>query len=157
MPILVGVNSYLTTDEADAFFDDRLYVQAWTDSTTAQRESALIMAARALDGQHYAGGITDTSQAMAWPRQGVYDRERRAIDSATVPQAVKDAQCEVALGILNENPDDARDPAIKAMQAGSVSVQYRSGTSNTALRGGALALLKPFLRDYSGASAPLRP
>lgn len=157
MPLLVGVNSYVTADEADDYLSDRLYSTAWIDATTAQRESALAMAARAVDAQHFKGTITSDSQAMAWPRDCVYDQEGRALDSANVPNAIKWAQCEVALGILNENPDDARDPAIKAMQAGSVSVEYRSGTSNTALRGSALALVKPFLRDYSGASAPLRP
>lgn len=158
MPLLVGINSYVTADGAEDYFSDRLYSTAWTDATTAQRERALVMAARAMDGQNYAGSVTNDSQAMAWPRSGVYDRERRAIDSAVVPQAVKDAQCEVALALLKEDPADAKDPDTRRVKAGSVEMEYyRSHTSQTALRGAALALLKPFLRDYSGASAPLRP
>lgn len=157
MPLLVGVNSYLSADDADSYFVDRLYVQAWTDATTAQRESALVMAARSIDSQHYQGAITSDIQAMAWPRTGVYDLEGRAIGAAVVPDAIRHAQAEIALGILQEDPADARDPAVKKMQAGSVSVEYRSGTSATALRGAALALLKPFLADFSGASARMLP
>lgn len=156
--LLVGTNSYVSESEADSYFDDRLYVQAWTDATPAQRESALIMASRAVDGQNYAGSVTNDSQAMAWPRQGVYDRERRAIDSAVVPQAVKDAQCEVALALLTEDPAEARDPNTASVKAGAVEMSfYRSHTSQTALRGSALALVKPFLIDPGSASARLVP
>lgn len=158
MPLLVGVNSYVTADEADDYLSDRLYSTAWTDATTAQRESALVMASRALDGQHYRGAITSDSQAMAWPRDCVYDQEGRAIDSAVVPQAVKDAQCEVALALLAEDPAEARDPNTARVKAGSVEMSfYRSHTSQTALRGSALALVKPFLLDPGSASARLIP
>lgn len=109
------------------------------------------------DAQNFTGVITADTQAMGWPRTGVVDHEGRVIDSAAVPASVKWAQCEIALAILREDPADARDPAMKRMKAGSVEVEYRPGTSATALRGASLALLKPFLADYSGASARLVP
>lgn len=157
MPLIVGVNSYISAADADNYFSDRLYTAAWDDATAAQRDSALIMAARAIDAQNFRGAITSDTQAMGWPRQGMTDFEGREVASDTVPDAIKWAQCECALGLLAEDPADARDPAIKRMRASSVEVEYRSGTSATALRGAPLALLKPFLEDYSGASARLIP
>ncbi len=157
MPLIVGVNSYLSADEADEYFSDSLYTDAWDTATAAQRAAALIMAARAIDAQDYRGNITSESQAMAWPRDGVYDREGRPLDPLEVPQMIGCAQAECALAILREDPAEARDPSMKRMKAGSVEVEYRAGQSATALRGSVLAMIKPFLRDYSGASARLAP
>ena len=156
MPLIVGINSYLSADEADYHFEDSLYVDAWNNATATERASALIMAARAIDAQRFRGRITSDAQAMAWPRDGVYDWEGRAIAADTVPTSVKIAQAECALGILQEDPAEARDPALKRMKAGSVEVEYRAGTSGTALRGAALAMLKPLLADYSPNSARMQ-
>ena len=158
MTLVVGVNSYVSLADAVAYMADRLYADAWDSATDAQRTKALIMAATALDSQNWKGSITSDDQAMAWPRTGVYDREWREVDSATVPQAVVNAQCEIALGILTEDPADARDPAVKRMKAGSVEVEYRSAISAaSAIRGAALPLVKPFLIDAGGSSARLIP
>ena len=158
MTLLVGVNSYVSLADAVAYMADRLYTDAWDSATSGQQEKALIMAATALDSQNWKGVITSDDQAMAWPRSGVYDREGREVDSATVPQPVKDAQAEIALAILAEDPADARDPAVKRMKAGSVEVEYRSALSAaSAIRGAALPLVKPFLVDAGGSSARMIP
>jgi hypothetical protein len=59
------------------------------------------MAATIVDQQEFVGAVTSTSQAMAWPRAGVADSEGREIADTTVPDAIKNAQAEMALGVAS--------------------------------------------------------
>src|SRR5688500_17193169 len=98
MTITVGVNSYITAEEATAYFDLRLYSDDWLGVSTADQEKALVMARRFIDQQQFAGDRTAADQLLAWPRTGIAN-----VDSATVPQDVLDAQCEMALSLIRDD------------------------------------------------------
>lgn len=107
-----GAESYVTAAEADTYHGNRNNT-GWT-GTEAVKEAALRRAAAYLDG-HYRNRwkgqpVKPLTQPMAWPRVGVrliegpqvfYDSEYSGyLDITTIPQRLKDAQCELALRAL---------------------------------------------------------
>lgn len=141
-------NTYATVAEANAYFNARLPLsKPWdeADDPTA----ALAMAARILDalaqarrslivdksGDRYyltarawTGAPATTTQRMAWPRTGMYDANGNAIASNVIPQALKDAQCELAgqLIIADTTLDnDVIVQGITSVKAGSVAVTFK--------------------------------
>ena len=98
MTITVGTNSYISEDDADAYFAGRLYADKWTASTT--QDVALLHAASLLDSQiAWAGRPAADNQVMAWPRLDV-----PGVAADAIPAAVSKAQCELALYLLGTDP-----------------------------------------------------
>jgi hypothetical protein len=158
MAVVVGTNSYISVVDATAYFDARLYAAEWTAATTGDKEKSLIMAARQIDRLAFLGSVTATGQAMAWPRTGVTDREGRAISSTVVPQAVLDAQCELALATLRDDPtQDNGNLGVRRMKAGSVELEYSGAAPVRSLPDIAASILAPFLEPTSAHSVRLIP
>lgn len=100
MTITVGSNSYITEDDADAYFAARLYSDAWDSATTDTREKAILMACRVIEDQvDWQGLPAIQGQPLAWPRVHV-----RGVDPDAIPNAVKNAQTELALYLIGANP-----------------------------------------------------
>lgn len=98
MSVTVGVNSYVTVAEADAYFSDRANAD-WTALTTPQKESALILGCDYLEatyGSAWQGYRVSAGQILSWPRDGVYV-EGVLISANETPLAIKRAQYEMAL------------------------------------------------------------
>jgi hypothetical protein len=104
--------------------------------TDPQIEAALIIAARAMDA-------TSTGPARPWTRaghdvaaHGHADAQRFPIESGTsIPQQLKDAQCEWAYQLLAgvdfTSDNDAAKQGISSVKAGSVAVSFQSVDSST--------------------------
>lgn len=139
-------NTYATEAEANAYFAARLPLNPpWDDAD--DKTAALAMATRVLDlfmqplrvfmpgpPPHYltrrrwTGAPATTTQRLAWPRTGMYDQNGNAIPSTVIPQALKDAQCELAgLLIIQDTTLDnsVAVQGIKSVSAGSVSVSFK--------------------------------
>ena len=101
MAITVGVNTYGTEAEANAYFLQRVNAEDW--DTAIDPEAALVSAARRLDQESFQGVRTDSTQAMAWPRTGATDEDGYAIASDAYPAALKRAQFELALALLSDD------------------------------------------------------
>lgn len=101
MTITVGSNSYITEDDADAYFAARLYSDAWDSATTDTREKAILMACRVLESQvAWMGQPLAADQALAWPRKlPIYQA-----DVTYIPETIGEAQAELALYLLGTNP-----------------------------------------------------
>ena len=115
--IVQNSSSYVSIVDCDTYHVDNGNA-AWA-GTDAIKEAALRKAARYLDG-HYrsrwlGSRVLPTSQSMEWPRYGIklgfsssviggvyYNGQpiNNFVPSTTVPQRVKDAQCELALRAL---------------------------------------------------------
>ncbi|GAB6035733.1 hypothetical protein JCM15519_02920 [Fundidesulfovibrio butyratiphilus] len=122
--VLSGTNSYVTEDQADAYFESRLYATAWTGASEDDKAKALIMAAVLLD-RHvvWQGAKADPSQAMEWPRVGV-----RGVDPASVPKSVQVAQCELALVLLGKDTTAQSDmPGLKRQVVDVLTMEYFEG------------------------------
>lgn len=94
-----GTNSYVSEAEATAYFGNRLHSETWTGAVEADRQKALLTACRMLDGRIAWKHVkAEAGQSLEWPRLGFPD-----IEADTVPQAVQDAQCELALLLLGSD------------------------------------------------------
>lgn len=128
MTITVGVDVYATIAEADAYSTGRGWT-AWGTASDAEKEFALKDAAVYLDSSYtWKGSIATLSQALAWPRAEVTDKEGRTLDNSTIPQRIKDASAELAnlrlAGPLVTAADNAK---LSELQTGSVKMKFVDG------------------------------
>jgi hypothetical protein len=141
-------NSYETHAEANAFFDERIPLNPpWLASG---EDAVLIMACRALNTNfqpskryvpgegnnlpHYVqrrtwtGWPATTTQVLPWPRAGMYDWNGNPIPSDVIPQALKDAQSEMAGQLLAGDrtlDNDVIVQGLTSVRAGSVSLGFK--------------------------------
>ena len=95
-------NSYVTLAVFNTYCEQRLNVDAFDDAQADDKIRALLMATRRLDRENWLGQKAATTQALTWPRSGVYipDGSGYQYELTEIPQLVKDAQCELALAYL---------------------------------------------------------
>lgn len=132
-------DSYATVAEFDTYRANRLPAIAWAvTATTAQKEAALVMAARLLDALFtWTGAAVDDVQALAWFRSGMFTRNGFPIPTsgaASIQQPLKDAQSEFALQLGNTDlvsDDDALKSNLASVKAGSVAVSFKNLDTST--------------------------
>jgi hypothetical protein len=127
------------------------------------RARMIVAARRLIDRQAYDGTKTGgAAQALAFPRTGLTDIDGVDVDSATVPQQVKDAEAELA-GLLAADPSLTNSAGtgsnIASLTAGPVSVTYHQPTLSveagaTKLPPAIMDLLGPFFRGSAADGAP---
>jgi hypothetical protein len=122
-------NAYADAADGDAYHDGHLYASAWTAASGANKEKALVMATRLIDGQFQFSGVrVKESQALQWPREDCRDpdadsRDGGAVADNIVPKGVVDATCEMARELLFADRT--------AAPAGEGLKYYNSGTTQT--------------------------
>lgn len=127
---LATANSYVSTAEADAYFTARNSA-TWSAAATAAKEAALLEATSYLQGIYkgtWVGDLYSTEQALDWPRTGAYDPEGRPLDG--VPQAVKDATCQLALEHVTNGslqPSMPRSGRVKRRTIGPITTEFDVG------------------------------
>jgi hypothetical protein len=99
---LANANAYADAADGDAYHDGHLYATAWTAATLANKEKALVMATRLIDGQfQFAGWKANELQGLQWPRVSVRDPDGEDdLPPDVVPKAVIEATCELARALL---------------------------------------------------------
>ncbi|MFA6711338.1 MAG: DnaT-like ssDNA-binding protein [Candidatus Caldatribacteriota bacterium] len=150
MSLVVGTNSYVSLNEAEEYLSDRYGYATWQSSE--YQEVALISAARLLDTQlSWKYSKTESDQTMQWPRIG-FDEAVFGFDEDTVPQIVKDAQCELAFDIIENGgikPAFQTQDDIKRIKADTVELEYRSmgmqKLDNSRIPSHIKKMLKPFV------------
>jgi len=138
MSITVGENSYIDITGADEYFSGRLHAESWAGATEEDQEKALKQATREIDRQPLRGQKAETDQTLAFPRY----------PNTEVPQAVKDACCEVALALLEKGNDQRRklqQEGVQSFTLGNMSETYAAGAGKGILSQDATELLKPWL------------
>lgn len=126
----VNANSYNTLVAFDAYILARLHVPASvTASTGPQREFALMLSTTLFDIQiPWTGAPATTTQALAWPRTGMSNRNGVAISAAVLPAELQQASMEFALKLLvsDRTADNAAArQGISEVKAGDVGVKFR--------------------------------
>mgnify|MGYP000205655139 CR=1 FL=1 len=139
-----GVNSYVTLAEANAYFDNKLDVAAWTDASDLQKEQALVTSTKYLDTLSWVGQVRSESQVLAFPRDGEYFDATRGVSvtfTTSVPQRITDAVCELAYHLLNNDGllDDVG--SVKSVSVGSISIDVIQSPGK--LPGIVYSLIKP--------------
>lgn len=132
MALVKGTNSYVTVDEADAYFEDRLDVSAWEDADETQKSQALTTATSILDNKAWTGTVVDTDQSLAWPRIGVYFDPRLGLQTeltSTVPQRILTATYELAYHLLNNSGIQDSTGSVVDIEVGPIKLKTVSGAS----------------------------
>lgn len=124
MALAKGTNSYVTVEEADAYFEDRLDVAAWTAADEPTKAQALVTATSILDNLDWIGAAVSESQALAFPRVGQYFDPRLGtyIMLSGSPVRLTKAVCEQAYHLLNNDGllDDTGE--VDTLSVGSISL-----------------------------------
>jgi hypothetical protein len=120
MSITVGVNSYVTLEEAELIIADMFNADEWTALTDQQKEKALKTAVfQGLDLLSLRGTKLDSStQVLEFPRS--YE--------TTVSNSVKMAQCYEAVEIARANysAEKAQQEGISSKSIAGASVSYNT-------------------------------
>lgn len=107
MALVVGTNSYVDVDTAEAFFSDRLDVAAWVSADSTMKAQALVTASQMLNAVSWLGEAASESQLLAFPRSGSYLDPMLGklvtLDSNVVPQRIIQATMEQAYHLLNND------------------------------------------------------
>lgn len=120
-------NSYVTLDEANAYFSSRNFSSAWED--VEDPNSFLITATNQIDWfMQFNGKRTTTTQALSWPRTDVYDsRLDEYVASDIIPNKVKYATLELVLSSLSADRFADDDMAgIQEVKIGTLKVVANS-------------------------------
>lgn len=147
MALAKGVNSYVTVDEADAYFADRLDVAAWTEAGSTEKGQALVTATAVLDDQLWTGVAISTLQPLAWPRAGGYFDTRigdTVTLDATVPVRILKATYELAHHLLNN--DGLLDNTGEVVSLSISTIKLTKITSANLVPGNVKRLILPLLQ-----------
>jgi hypothetical protein len=125
-------NSYISVDDAQTYFDDRLNNDNWYNAPAEKQEQSLILATAHLERFDYLGTRVSSTQALKWPRYGVEKPDSghyySYLDATAIPKQVKDATCEMALSLLGSKAmDQPLSGAMSSLRIGPVSIDFKSG------------------------------
>jgi len=124
-----STNSYASVSEADEYFDSFLYSDDWDNQSATRKEKLLTMAWRSIDSQNFYGQKTNLSQNAEFPRYNLTDWDGQYITQSTIPQELKDAQCELANYLLENDQrytgDGSETTNTESYNAGGISVKFR--------------------------------
>ena len=161
-------NSYASVADADAYHEGHLYASAWTGAATADKEKALVMATRLIDGQYQFGGVRAVSgQALQWPRVSCLDPDAnddllsgRYVRSNVVPRGVSDGACEMARELLVADRTAAPPgEGLKYENVGTTQTGYDKSDTRPVISRVAQAMLAKYgtlLKSRSGAARVVR-
>lgn len=146
--VVPGANSYVSVAEADSYLAYSAQRVAWAALATPDKEAALVQAARALNtAVIWKGTPVELTQALAWPRNGVYVGSE-LLPSDTIPGQVKTSQMELAAlmmqGDRTADPDSA-GIASMSLGKGALAVTFDKSTAPTILG----PVIPSLLRDLS--------
>ena len=134
----VGINSYCDIEFANEYFGGKLYSEKWDEANETTREKALKEACRKIDRLAFTGCKESAEQPLQFPRV-----------PGGIPEAVKAAQCEEALALLeygNSARAKAQEQGVVSLRIGELSEEYdRKAKAGKLHSSEGYELLKPYL------------
>ena len=132
------MQSYCTIEYADEYFKKRLHAESWGETSDADKEKALRQATKEIDRQLLKGRKATEAQELAFPRH----------PDTEVPEAVKEACCEIALALLERGNSQRRklqQEGVQSFTLGNMSETFAAGAGKGLLSQEAKELLRPWL------------
>ncbi len=154
-----GANSYVDVAAADAYLAYNAKRTTWAGLDNDSKIAALVQACRMLNGASWKGDKVDIAQPLAWPRYGVIDEQSRtgwdALASRhvgvypdnTIPEEIKNAQCELALlQAVSDRAGDQDADGIKSVKVGkgALEVEFDASTRPTTYGKMVNSIIAPF-------------
>lgn len=130
-----SANVYATLAEANQYHEDRPAAgTTWENAETGDKNAALLWATKLLDS-HFSwhGFITYNTQALAWPRSGLLDKNKwSSLDDTTIPNEIKWAVSEFARQLLvsdRAGDSDVETQGITSLKAGPIALTFKDSVS----------------------------
>jgi len=125
-PGALNANSYVSLDEANFYFETSIWNDTWHNSDDNIKKACLIWATRTLDLYIcWRGSVTTEDQALGLPRSGLVHKNGWAVEDDEIPVAVKNATCELAMRLIEENvvakPDSE---GIASFKIGEIFIEF---------------------------------
>lgn len=115
------MTAYATYIEADTYFQNRLHVLTWNESSTSDKTIALTEATARIDRLRFSGALVDDDQELEFPRY--YGDE--ADGTEEIPEDIEIATCELAFTLL-----DGVEPDLEFENLGVTSHKYSTVQMN---------------------------
>lgn len=163
-----AANSYVTVEEANDYFALSLHAAEWPQTSAGadllKKQAALVSATRLLDAEQWVGSKATSAQALRWPRiwtpAGDHFVDDHAGDVDRMPAKLKEATCDVALYLLQNNPQDDFDADLSQFSEvtlpGGLSLKTRSGAQGSRLPAGVVEKLTGLLASGYGTCRLVR-
>ena len=138
------VNSYVTVEEADAYFVNTLQSEEWNKFDTSVKEKALITATRQIDRLPFSSRKLDLYQNLEFPRVST-----NLAFTDGIPDVVVYATCEQALFVLKggSKRQELQKQGVKSYSLGDLSETFADNLSEAqkTICPEALAYLRKFM------------
>lgn len=129
-------NSYCTQAFADDYFTSRFNSSAWINASATDKETSLIQATIMLDslfewnGELLYVGYAQSGQSLRWPRYNAYDNDGRFLNPETVPLRIMQAECEMAIFLLENPTYSGNVREIDEVRISSIKINFDNNSSN---------------------------
>jgi len=147
-----SANSNISLAAAEVYFARRLYSDNWFNATSADKETALIMATARLEQESFAGRRTSLTQALQFPRTGIYV-DGVYLDANTMPTKLLAATCEYALEFLGSDVSAQSDLVnYKKVKVGPIEIEMNQPVTSGVFPSEVARLLRDLRISGSGAA-----
>lgn len=156
---VVNANSYVDLATVRSYALNRGVALSVTDDVVAAQ---LILAKDYIESKNdeFVGSRVTTTQVLSWPRQNVLQFDGSFLPTNTIPQALKDAQCQLVIEqfngiVLMPTTDPASGGFVTHEKVDVLETTYseRVGTTREPIMRAVDALLKTLLSTGSGIFA----
>jgi hypothetical protein len=152
-------NAYVTVAVANQYDADRISVgTTWEDSPL--RAASILWATKLLDRLiQWTGYPTDPdTQALLWPRTGMWDRRGNYIDSDVIPTDLQHATAEFARQLLvTDLAGDSDMAGLESLKVGTLALKFSGAANITTVPETVLYLLpEDWYWNVGGRSAGVR-
>jgi hypothetical protein len=119
-----GINSYVSLDEADSYFEGHVSGSQWSALDALAKARLLVTSTRVLDDLSWAGAAVSSSQPLAFPRVLSYFDPRlgQVVEASEIPVRVCNATFEMALHLLNNEGILAETGSFQSLSVGPVNL-----------------------------------
>ena len=148
--LTVGVNTYISLEEAEAYFSGRVNSATWDG--VEDKAKLLITATNMLESLDWTGNVMSDDQKLAFPRRGSYYepqlKKSIPIESSRAKRRLLSAVCEVALSLIDSDPF-VSEGTVASITVGPISLGGMKSSGTSAISGAVLDVIQPLLVESS--------
>jgi len=123
-----NANTYCLLTEGNSYHTGHAYASTWDNAEDDSKNRALVTATRLLDEQvEWDGFVRTSTQALLWPRSGMYYQNDWYVPVDVIPQKLKEAVAEFARQLLDADrtvDDSISSQGITTIEAGPVKLGF---------------------------------
>jgi hypothetical protein len=140
--IVANADSYVTTAEITAYANKRGFTVPTSESDL---EMIAILAIDYMQSKKYIGNLVESDQALAFPRREIED-----LADDVIPQAIKNAQIELAIAAhTNDLLMSEPTATVQSESTGTTSTTYLGGLTAEFVSARVNMFLSQYLRPYA--------